>query len=212
MTRGPAVRTSPALGLFDIGSSDARRELRAEQSTVPPSSVPWGRNDRESAPRFRRGQDMSTWLFLLPTLCVLRRLSGLPHLPRRCGSASPTTSTCPASRANWVWFDNYINALNDPLMWNEPVARGAVHPHVPAGNDHSAASARDTGRPGTRRASGDILPRRTADPSGHPQHARLRAVEVDVQLPGRPNNTLPGRHPRPVHRCRTRRSGWAERR
>ena len=143
---------------------------------------------------------------------LLRRLSGLPDRPRRLdqlhrlpvpdqragqlGRASTTTST----------------ALNDPLMWAEPVAGRPVHDHVPAGNDHPAAAAGDPRRPREQAAARHVLPRRSAHPGRDSEHARLRAVEVDVQLPGRADQPFPGRCTRPVHRLRTRRNGWAARR
>ena len=128
------------------------------------------------------------------------------------GSASPTIEFLSNEPANWVGLRQLHRGAQRPADVGEPVARGAVHDHVPAGNDHPAAAPRDPRRPGDQSAAGDLLPRGAAHSGGDSEHARLRAVEVDVQLPGRADKPLPGRHARPVHRCRTRRNGWAERR
>src|SRR5271163_4385299 len=78
------------------------------------------------------------------------------------------------------------------------MARARVHDHVPAGNDHPAAAARDPHRPGDEPASRDLLSRGAAHSGGDSLDARIRSVEVDVQLPEWPDKSSPGRYARAV--------------
>ena len=142
---------------------------------------------------------------------LLRRLSGLPDLPRPLDQLHRLQ--VPRQPAGALGRLRQLRRCAPrPADVGEPVARARVHDHVPAGNDHPAAAARHPHRPGDEPASGDLLSRGPAHSGGDPEHARLRAVEVDVQLPERPDQSSPGRYARPVHVCRTRRNGWAGRR
>jgi ABC-type sugar transport system permease subunit len=61
-------------------------------------------------------QGIGTWLFLLPAVAFfvgyqvwpIFRVLWLSFTDYKFLTNEPT---------NWVWFDNYIDALNDPLMW-----------------------------------------------------------------------------------------------
>ena len=129
------------------------------------------------------------------------------------GSASPTTSSS-YRRAGELGLASTTTsqALQRPADVGEPVAGDPVHDHVPAGNDHPAAAPGHPRRPGEQPASRHGLPRHPAHSGRDSEHARLRAVEVDVQLPGRPDQSFPGRCHSACSRCRTRRNGWAARR
>src|SRR4026209_1011632 len=74
-----------------------------------------------------------------------------------------------------------------------------VHDLVPPRNDRAAAPACDLHRPGYECTTGDTLSRHTAYPGRHSEHADLRAVEVDVQLPGGADKPFSGQHTPPVH-------------
>ena len=80
----------------------------------------------------------------------------------------------------------------------QPVAGRPVHDDVPARHDHHSAPGGDPGRPGREPAPRD-LPRDPPGPRSDPEHADLRLMEVDVQLPDRPDQSLPGRCARAVH-------------
>ena len=137
-----------------------------------------------AAPPLLTRQDMSTWLFLLPTLAFFVGYQVYPIF-RVVWISFTDFQYLSSEPANWVWFDNYIEALNDPLMWAS-LWRAALFTlmFLPGTIILPLLLAILVDRV-TNSAFGDFLPRRTADPSGHPQHPRVRAVEVDVQLPGR---------------------------
>ena len=126
-------------------------------------------------------QGISPWMFLLPALVFFVGYQVYP-IVRVVWISFTDYQFLTNAPANWVGFDNYANALRDPLMWTEPVAGLPVHADVPAGNHHPAAAAGDPGRPRERAAARHVLPRRSADPGRDPEHAGLRALEVDVQL------------------------------
>jgi ABC-type sugar transport system permease subunit len=68
---------------------------------------------REAA-RFREG--LNTWLFLLPALAFFVGYQVYPIF-RVVWISFTDFQFLTDKPANWVWFDNYIEALNDPLMW-----------------------------------------------------------------------------------------------
>ncbi len=61
-------------------------------------------------------QDISTWVFLLPALAFFAGYQIYPIF-RVVWISFTDFQYLSNEPAKWVWFDNYIAALNDPLMW-----------------------------------------------------------------------------------------------
>ncbi|MCR4282244.1 MAG: sugar ABC transporter permease [Bauldia sp.] len=62
-------------------------------------------------------QGMSTWWFLLPALAFFVGYQVYPIF-RVLWISFTDYKFLTNEPANWVWFDNYIEALHDPLMWS----------------------------------------------------------------------------------------------
>jgi multiple sugar transport system permease protein len=61
-------------------------------------------------------QAMSPWWFLVPTVIFFVGYQVYPIF-RVFWISFTDFQYLSDEPANWVWFDNYINAVNDPLMW-----------------------------------------------------------------------------------------------
>jgi multiple sugar transport system permease protein len=61
-------------------------------------------------------QGVSPWWFLLPTVIFFVGYQVYPIF-RVFWISFTDFQYLSDEPANWVWFDNYINAVNDPLMW-----------------------------------------------------------------------------------------------
>src|SRR5262249_52996462 len=61
-------------------------------------------------------QDVGGWLFLRPSVVFFVGYQVWPFI-RVFWMSFPASQFLTNERANWVWFDNYIQALQDPLMW-----------------------------------------------------------------------------------------------
>ncbi len=181
-----------------------------------------------NAPRFRRlprpegttataarltptRQQVSTWVFLLPALAFFAGYQVYPIF--RVLWISFTDFQYLASEpAKWVGFDNYIEAFNDPLMWAGLWRAALFTLMFLPGTIILPLLLGDSRQPGDESGPGDLLPCGAAHSGGDSKHARVRAVEVDVQLSGRARSItsslmLPACSP-----CKMRRSGWVERR
>jgi ABC-type sugar transport system permease subunit len=62
------------------------------------------------------GQGLGAWLFLLPALAFFVGYQAWPVF-RVLWMSFTDYQFLTNEPANWVWFDNYIQALRDPLMW-----------------------------------------------------------------------------------------------
>src|SRR5262245_43718160 len=64
--------------------------------------------------RFRQG--VGVWLFLLPAVVFFVGYQVWPII-RVLWMSFTDYQFLTNTPANWVWFDNYIQALEDPLLW-----------------------------------------------------------------------------------------------
>src|SRR6266849_5053329 len=64
---------------------------------------------------FRQG--VGVWLFLLPTVAFFVGYQVWPIF-RVLWLSFTDYQFLTDKPAHWIWFDNYIQALNDPLMWS----------------------------------------------------------------------------------------------
>src|SRR6266568_4949454 len=62
-------------------------------------------------------QGIGKWLFLLPAVAFFVGYQVWPIF-RVLWLSFTDTQFLTDKPAHWVWFDNYIQALNDPLMWS----------------------------------------------------------------------------------------------
>jgi ABC-type sugar transport system permease subunit len=65
---------------------------------------------------FPRPQDLSTWLFLVPTIIFFVGYQVYPIL-RVFWISFTDFQYLSDEPARWMWFDNYVEALKDPLLW-----------------------------------------------------------------------------------------------
>src|SRR6476619_3855774 len=63
-------------------------------------------------------QGIGRWLFLLPTVVFFVGYQAWPIFRVLWLSFTDYQFLATDKPANWVWFDNYIQALSDPLMWS----------------------------------------------------------------------------------------------
>src|SRR5215470_8585825 len=61
-------------------------------------------------------QDIGVWVFLLPAVVFFVGYQVWPII-RVLWMSFTDYQFLTNAPANWVWFDNYIQALRDPLMW-----------------------------------------------------------------------------------------------
>ena len=78
---------------------------------------------------------MSEWVFLVPALVFFVGYQVWP-IVRVLWMSFTDFQFLSDKPAHWVGFDNYAQALHDPLMWASLVACGSLHHHVPARHDH----------------------------------------------------------------------------
>src|SRR5262250_1651549 len=62
-------------------------------------------------------QDMGTWVFLLPAVAFFALYQVYPIF-RVVWISFTDYQFLTNKPTNWVWLDNYIMALTDPLMWS----------------------------------------------------------------------------------------------
>ena len=92
------------------------------------------------------GRASAEWLFLVPALLFFIGYQVWP-IVRVLWLSFTNFQFLSDKPAQWVWFDNYAQALHDPLMWTSLWRAAAVHDHVPARNDHPSPASRDPRRP-----------------------------------------------------------------
>jgi hypothetical protein len=63
-------------------------------------------------------QGIGRWLFLLPTVAFFVGYQVWPIFRVLWLSFTDYQFLTTDKPENWVWFDNYIQALSDPLMWS----------------------------------------------------------------------------------------------
>src|SRR6185503_12110279 len=91
-------------------------------AVLPGSADRWHRRMAvaNAIPAHRRGtqlwQNANTWLFLVPAVAFFVGYQVYPIF-RVIWISFTDYQFLTNEPANWVWLDNYIDALNDPLMW-----------------------------------------------------------------------------------------------
>ena len=131
---------------------------------------------------------------------LLRRLSGLADLSASLWISFTDFQFLSNEPAHWVWLRQLCKALERPADVDEPVAGGAVHDHVPAGNDHPSAAPGDPDRPGDQSAHSRPS---TGSSCSFRRSSRARwssCCGSGCTITRRPDQSLPRRHARPVHR------------
>ena len=84
-----------------------------EQGTGIRRTRTYGRTGQRAA-GLRQG--VGTWLFLVPAIAFFVGYQVYPII-RVVWISFTDFQYLSNEPANWVWFDNYIGAMNDPLMW-----------------------------------------------------------------------------------------------
>ena len=120
--------------------------------TIVADEADLGRTRRRSRSRMLR-KGLGEWLFLAPALAFFIGYQVWP-IVRVLWLSFTDFQFLSDKPAHWIWFDNYVQALRDPLMWTSLGRAAAVHHHVPARNDHLAAAAGDPDRPGGKPTPG----------------------------------------------------------
>ena len=140
----------------------------------------------------------STWLFLLPALLFFAGYQVYPIL--RVTWISFHRLRVPRRRTGRLGRPRQLRrGAAGPAAVGRAGQGGLVHPDVPARHHPLPAAAGDSRRPRRQPHRGHPVPRGAADSRGDPEHPGVRPLEVDVQLPDRADQPLPGRGRRPLH-------------
>ena len=131
-------------------------------------------------------KSVGEWMFLAPALVFFIGYQVWP-IVRVLWLSFTNFQFLSDKPAQWIWFDNYAQALKDPLMWMS-LWRAALFTmmFLPGTIILPLLLAILVDRV-VEPTAGHGLPGDPADSRGHSEHADLRAVEVDVQLSKRAN-------------------------
>ena len=91
------------------------------QTATAEAGIPQRRNPTRAYEKFGGGgagfrENLNPWLFLVPTLIFFVGYQVYPIF-RVLWISFTDFQYLSDEPANWVWFDNYVAAFNDPLMW-----------------------------------------------------------------------------------------------